>query len=274
MSPIDKLILTAQREVGYIEKATNSQLDSKTLNAGKGNFTKYARDLDSIKFYNGAKNGYSWCDMFVDWCFITTYGLENACIITCQPTTGGYGASCTQSSKYYAAQGRYDNNPQVGDQVFFNDGKGNIVHTGLVVKIEGGRVYTIEGNTSNAQEVVKNGGSVCFKNYPVGYSRISGYGHPNFDLAPATYISFEQEEEEEEMTLEQFKILYNEMRKELQDNDSSAYSQEAREWAIDNGLIQGNGTINGEPNYLWKDQLSREQFVTMLHRFAKMIGKA
>lgn len=39
-----KLIKTAEAEVGYLEKATNAQLDSKTANAGYNNYTKYARD--------------------------------------------------------------------------------------------------------------------------------------------------------------------------------------------------------------------------------------
>ena len=65
------------------------------------------------------------------------------------------------------------------------------------------------------------------------------------------------------------------MRKELQDNDASNYSAEARAWATSNGLIAGNGTtVNGEPNCMWGDVLTREQFVTVLYRWAQMIGKA
>lgn len=75
------------------------------------------------------------------------------------------------------------------------------------------------------------------------------------------------------MDLNGFKKLWAELRKELQDNDAGQYSEDARAWAVSNGLIQGNGTINGEPNYMWKDVLSREQFVTMLYRYAKMMGK-
>ena len=40
-----KLVALAAQEVGYLEKATNSRLDDKTANAGRGNWTKYARDL-------------------------------------------------------------------------------------------------------------------------------------------------------------------------------------------------------------------------------------
>ena len=55
-----KVVNIALNEVGYLEKASNSNLDSKTANAGSKNYTKYARDLDNIpNFYNGKKNGYN-----------------------------------------------------------------------------------------------------------------------------------------------------------------------------------------------------------------------
>lgn len=82
------------------------------------------------------------------------------------------------------------------------------------------------------------------------------------------------EMEDNDMDVNRFKELYAEMRKELQDNDASAYSAEARTWATNNGIIKGNGTLNGEPNYLWADVLTREQMCVMLYRFAKMFGKA
>ena len=82
-------------------------------------------------------------------------------------------------------------------------------------------------------------------------------------------------EEDDDMDVARFKELWGEMRKELQDNDSSKYSEEARAWATSTGLIAGNGTeINGEPNYMWADVLTREQFVTVLYRFAKLMGRA
>ena len=72
-----------------------------------------------------------------------------------------------------------------------------------------------------------------------------------------------------------FKELWLDMRKELQDNDANQWSEAARAWAISNGLIKGNGTeINGEPNYMYADVVTREQLITVLYRFAQMIGKA
>lgn len=83
------------------------------------------------------------------------------------------------------------------------------------------------------------------------------------------------QKEEEEMTQEQFNAMMKEYRKTLQDNDCNAYSAEAREWAIKNGIVTGSGKdAKGEPNYMWADQLSREQAVTIFYRFAKLMGKA
>lgn len=79
--------------------------------------------------------------------------------------------------------------------------------------------------------------------------------------------------EEEELDLKDFEKLFLEMRQKLKDNDSSQYSSEARDWAMKSGLIVGNGTeIDGKPNYMWEDILTREQFVTVLYRFAQMMG--
>ena len=53
------------------------------------------------------------------------------------------------------------------------------------------------------------------------------------------------------------------------------YYKDAREWAIANGLIGGTGNnANGEPNYAWADQLTREQAAALFYRFAKLMGKA
>lgn len=77
------------------------------------------------------------------------------------------------------------------------------------------------------------------------------------------------------MDKKKFKELWLEMRKELQDNDAGEWSKAARAWAISNGLIQGDGTsINGEPNYMFADVVTREQLITVLYRFAQMIGGA
>lgn len=165
-----KLLAIAAAEIGYKEKESNSQLDSKTANAGDNNYTKYARDLHAAGYYQANKNGYAWCDMFVDWCFLQLAGSKDKGeYLECQ--TGLYGAGCEWSSDCYRRAGRFDKNPQPGDQIFFGK-TDDEEHTGIVEKVENGKVYTIEGNASNQ---VKR----C--TYSLNSSYIVGYGHPRFD---------------------------------------------------------------------------------------------
>ena len=170
----NKLIAVAAAEIGYKEKASNSNLDDKTANAGSANYTKYARDFDQKfpNWYNGKKNGYAWCDMFVDWCFLTAFGYENALRLTCQPEKSA-GAGCTYSLRYYKAKGQFHtSDPKAGDQIFFGTSIDNSSHTGIVEKVDGSTVYTIEGNTSDM---------VARRSYALNNSRILGYGRPAYD---------------------------------------------------------------------------------------------
>lgn len=92
---------------------------------------------------------------------------------------------------------------------------------------------------------------------------------------PALWAEFKNAIQEEEMDNAKFKSFFDEMRKELRDNDAGTWSAEARQWAIDNGLISGNGeTVEGQPNYMWGDLLTREQAVMLFFRFAQMMDKA
>ena len=180
-----KLIALAKAEVGYLEKKSNSNLDSKTGNAGSNNWTKYARDLYKVGYYNGNKNGYAWCDVFVDWCFyqLCNKDAKKAEAMICQ--TGDYGAGCTQSAQYYKNKGRLFKEPKPGDQIFFyNSSKSAVAHTGIVIAVDKTYVYTVEGNTSGASGIIANGGGVCEKKYKLTNSRIYRYGRPYYDEEP------------------------------------------------------------------------------------------
>lgn len=188
MTAVDKLLNIAAAEVGYLEKASNAELDDKTANAGNKNYTKYARDLDAIKgFYNGRKQGSSWCDVFVDWCYVRAFGVELTLKLLCQ-TMGGCGAGVKYSAEYFRAKGRFfERDPHPGDQMFFvrRNKAGEItawLHTCIVEKVVGNYVYTIEGNTSGASGVVSNGGGVCRKKYKLNSASIGGYGRPDWSL--------------------------------------------------------------------------------------------
>ncbi len=163
---IKKLISTASAEIGYMEKASNKNLDYKTANAGKGNFTKYARDLVNL-IGSPYSQGAAWCDMFVDWCFIHTFGKDNA-----KKMLGGWSAYTPTSANFYKSSGRFFKSPAVGDQIFFKNSE-RINHTGIVVNVTETFVYTIEGNSSN---------KVQSRSYSLNDKSIAGYGKPDWSV--------------------------------------------------------------------------------------------
>lgn len=149
-SEVEKIIEVAKAEIGYLEKRSNSQLDSKTANAGYNNYTKYWRDVKP------EWNGSYWCACFVTWVFQTALGKERAKellkhypYVYC-PTLAGL------FTKYTT--------PRVGDIVIFWK-NGAFAHTGIVIAVNGNTFTTIEGNTSGASFIIDNGGCVCQKTY-------------------------------------------------------------------------------------------------------------
>ena len=164
---INALIATAQSEIGYLEKASNSQLDSKTGNAGSNNYTKYWRDVYS------AYQAQPWCACFVSWCMMKTFGLDTAKKLlkhwpyTYCPTL----ASMTTNKT-----------PKVGSVIIFYR-NGEYVHTGLVTAVSGNIVTTIEGNTSGGSTIIANGGGVCQKKYDVStLSSATKYFMPDYSI--------------------------------------------------------------------------------------------
>ena len=178
MITAEKVLAVAMEELGYCEKSSCENLDDKTANAGTENYTRYARDLYAAGFYNGNKQGYAWCDQFVDWCFYTACAgdREKAQALLCQ--TGDMGAGVGYSARYYMAQDRFfESDPQPGDQIFFYK-NGVWTHTGLVLEVKDGKVYTIEGNKNH--RVAK-----CV--YPLRYAAIKGYGRPDYGREAQVY---------------------------------------------------------------------------------------
>ena len=168
---VKALLAIAATEIGYHEKASNAQLDDKTANTGSNNWTKYARDLAAAGYYNGNKNGYAWCDVFVDWCFFILAGKNAAKAQEIECQTGPYGAGCSWSKSYYKAQGRLFSTPQAGDQVFFKR-NGEITHTGIVEWASGTQIGTIEGNSSD---------QVIRRTYNLSDSYLDSFGRPKYD---------------------------------------------------------------------------------------------
>lgn len=176
MTPQERLVSTAAGQVGYLGKKTNDQLDSFSANAG-GRFSRYARDLDALgDFYNGPKQGFDWCDVFVDWCFVQSFGRELAQKLLGQPDRST-GAGTGYSLGFFKIKGRLFTAPQPGDQIFFGDDK-STWHTGIVTRVADGTVTTIEGNAGSPLGVHE------FR-YPLSYGSIKGYGRPDWTLVPS-----------------------------------------------------------------------------------------
>lgn len=147
---IEKLILIAKNEIGYLEKKSNIQLDDKTANAGSNNYTKYWRDIKP------SYQGQPWCAAFVSWCFMKAFGLDKAKkLLKHWPYV-----YCPTMSELFTL----NSYPKIGDIVIFYH-NGTFAHTGLVTAVIGDKFYTIEGNTSGASGIIANGGGVCAKSY-------------------------------------------------------------------------------------------------------------
>lgn len=177
-----KLLKVAESEVGYLEKASNKDLDDKTKNAGSANYTKYSRDLVN---WIGAPyaQGVYWCDQFVDWCFVKAFGKDEA-----KKLLGGWSAYTPTSAQYYDdIDCWHTSNPKIGDQIFFKNSQ-RINHTGIVYNVDNTKVYTIEGNTSSGSGVVSNGGCVTKKSYNLNNSKIAGYGRPKYDSVESSSV--------------------------------------------------------------------------------------
>jgi len=172
MASENNVIAIAKGEIGYLEKATNSQLDDKTANAGSKNYTKYARDY--AEFAGANYQGQAWCAVFVDWCFVQAFGASKA-----KALLGGFSAYTPTSANYFKKSGQWYTLPQVGDIIFFKNST-RICHTGIVIGVTASKVTTIEGNTSGGSTLVSNGGGVAQKSYSLSYSSIAGYGRPGY----------------------------------------------------------------------------------------------
>lgn len=158
--------ITASAASNVANAVVNAALGQVGYREGKNNYTKY-----------GTWFGYqvAWCCTFVTW------SVNQAGIATGTKLLGSIAprtASCAESQSYYKSRGRYYTrssgySPSPGDFIYFNwqSPSGRPQHIGIVVSVSGGKVYTVEGNSSD---------SVRKKSYSLSSSKILGYAHPNY----------------------------------------------------------------------------------------------
>ena len=175
LSDSANVISAALNEVGYVE--------------GVREYTKYGEWYELPNAF--------WCDMFVSWC-ASQGGVPEA--------EFPWNCSCTKHVELFTQMGRYQNSaarggryiPQQGDVIFFYNNlkypTGKVCnHTGLVLYVEDGYVYTIEGNaltnrldylyTDVTPEIdgdLDPPDRVVVNRYPLDALHIHGYGVPAY----------------------------------------------------------------------------------------------
>ena len=117
------------------------------------------------KFWSwyGFDSRVEWCACFVSWCADKSGLIASGNV----PKF----SLCSDGVSWFQGKNKWQSGgttPTAGMIIFFDwDHDGTSDHVGIVEKCEGGRVYTIEGNSSD---------QVRQRNYAVDYSSIMGYG--------------------------------------------------------------------------------------------------
>lgn len=154
-----KVKACAINEIGYTE--------------GPNNWTKYAKDLDAISYFNTPKQNVAWCCTFTSWCLWKTADPDpkgTALAAQYQPYKDNCGCSVSWNARYYKDKGKFFTSPKEGD-VFFTKG---FNHTGFVSCVNGdGTFSTVEGNHNDQVA------SVLRK-----VSDMEGFGRPWYTAEP------------------------------------------------------------------------------------------
>ena len=117
------------------------------------------------KFWSwyGFDSRVEWCACFVSWCADQSGLIASGNV----PKF----SLCSDGVSWFQGKNKWQSGgttPTAGMIIFFDwDHDGNSDHVGIVEKCEGGRVYTVEGNS---------GDQVRQRNYAVDYASIMGYG--------------------------------------------------------------------------------------------------
>lgn len=148
MSLPDKVIEIANTQIGVHEdpgnKNTGPQVDEYLKSVGLG-------------------PGYSWCMAFVYWCF--REAANKLAVANPLAKTGGVLDQYNRRKLHFG-----QTHPMPGDVFIMDFGKG-LGHTGLVEKVDGNFIYTIEGNSND--EGSREGYEVCKRKRSV--NSIKGY---------------------------------------------------------------------------------------------------
>ena len=186
---------------GYLEKKEKdySVYESLTSGSGYNNYNRFSRICDKLFGYKEhTKDGYPWCTCAIVASFyeaiagkidtsvpngglpvVDTNSLNEVKRLLCADYSYGweYYAGVDAIGKAFKKANQWiDSNPRIGDLIVFYEYK----HIGFVYKVDDKFVYTIEGNTSDANVVEANGGGMFKKKYPLTSKEINGYCRPAY----------------------------------------------------------------------------------------------
>lgn len=167
----DKFVGIAKSQIGVKETGTNN--------------VKY-----NTWYYGHTVNGrtgtseYAWCVTFICWC-ANQVGILNTLIPRCNNV--GVARDWYNARGLYFLRGNYT--PKSGDLIIFR----NTSHIGIVQKIEGTRVWTIEGNS---KDKVSNNVYALTDSYIQGYCKVkfdNSSSNTSNNTSSATISSIQKE---------------------------------------------------------------------------------
>ena len=174
--------------------------------------------------------------------------------------------SCSRMIALYQAVGRWMENdayrPQPGDIIMYDwddtgagENKGAPEHVGIVAEVNGNTLTIIEGNKGQA---------VATRTMAVNGRYIRGYCLPDY---AGKAESEDDDMDISKLTDEQILELANRLTEVLGKQPPSDWSEDARQWAEDEGYIKGDE--NGDKQY--KAWVTREQMAVFMQRLAKRL---
>lgn len=183
------LCLTPARAAESGELSQSGRVVAQAL--GQMGFTEGDDEFTPFGVRYGYPHGY-WCDMFVSWCADEAGVPEEAF-----PRS----VNCAQHCRDFTALGRYHSSaarggtytPLQGDLALFYNRSGRIHHVGLVLYVEDGTLFTVEGNALTtrldypAEEVsgariseIEPNDYVTVNQYRLNDPRLHGYAVPAY----------------------------------------------------------------------------------------------
>lgn len=176
LSPLVMVIMTVSSVAGTVYYQ-QSQQEVIIVDIAEQELAVASENVGGQKYKDWYGIDGDWCAMFVSWCSQCAGYIDQGIM----PKS----ASVSVMSSWYKEHGLWQEKadgyePKAGDIVFFQNG---MSHVGIVTEYDPQTkvLTTIEGNTGGSVTAVYHKGSrVCQKQYPLSYSKISGYGTPEY----------------------------------------------------------------------------------------------